>query len=75
MLKHNVFLHLTALAFFADSENKTPLFPMMPMGYPNIRANPQEKTHTQKLHFSGGFLFATEAYYTLFNLRSTREWE
>lgn len=43
MLKPKILLHSTALAFFADSENKTPLFPMMPTGYPNIRANPQEK--------------------------------
>lgn len=29
------------LAFFADSEKRTPLFPMIPTGYPNIRANPE----------------------------------
>lgn len=55
MSKHNIFLHLTALAFFADSENKTPLFPMMPTGYPNIRANPQEKIHKKSYAFQGAF--------------------
>ncbi len=28
--------------FLADSENKTPLLPMIPTGYPNILENPKQ---------------------------------
>lgn len=70
MVNQKILMHVTVLAFLADSENKTPLFPMMPTGYPNIRANPQEKIKKKELCFSGGHSFATEAYCTSFNLRS-----
>lgn len=31
------------LTFFADSENNTPLLPIIPTGYPNILAKPKNK--------------------------------
>jgi len=56
MPNHKILMHLTVLAFLADSENKTPLFPMMPTGYPNIRANPQEKMKTKSYVFQGAMV-------------------
>ena len=48
-LKHeNLGTFLTVLAFFADSEKITPLFPTIPIGYPNILANPQKKIGKKK---------------------------
>ena len=44
----NLGTFLTVLAFFADSEKRTPLFPTIPIGYPNILANPQKKIGKKK---------------------------
>lgn len=41
--QENLGTFLTVLAFLADSEKRTPLFPTIPIGYPNILANPQKK--------------------------------
>ena len=46
---------LTVLAFFADSEKRTPLFPMIPIGYPNILANPQKKMEIKIYVFQRAF--------------------
>lgn len=46
--QENLGTFLTVLAFLADSEKRTPLFPTIPIGYPNILANPQKKMKKEK---------------------------
>lgn len=46
---------LIVLTFFADSEKRTPLFPMIPTGYPNILANPQKKIEIKIYVFQRAF--------------------
>jgi hypothetical protein len=61
MVNQKILMHVTVLAFLADSENKTPLFPMMPTGYPNIRANPQEKIKKKRVMFFRGPFFCNRS--------------
>lgn len=51
----NLETFLTVLAFFADSEKRTPLFPTIPTGYPNILANPQKKIEKKMYIFQRAF--------------------
>lgn len=60
---------LTVLAFFADSEKRTPLFPTIPIGYPNILANPQKKIEKNIYVFQRAFKSQLIDSYTFLNFR------